>query len=126
MLIYMGFAFLVSLFREVVKDIEDFAGDDRFGCRTFAVVYGIDKARFLALIVAIIGLIASAWFQYYFYTASFTLLFVYFFLVNALFIWSIYLLLKVNQKEDYSRLSVVIKTLMLLGILSMALFYFEI
>lgn len=125
-LIYMGFAFLVSLLREVVKDIEDYKGDDRFGCRTFTVVYGISKARYLAVFVAITGLIASIWFQYYFYTASFTLLFAYFFLVNALFIWCIYLLLKVEQKEDYTKLSVVIKILMLVGILSMALFYFEI
>lgn len=125
-LIYMGFAFLVSLFREIVKDIEDYKGDDRFGCRTFAVVYGKNMARILALIVSVVGLIASVWFQFYFYTASLILLFAYFFLVDMLFIWCIYLLLKVDNKEDYAKLSTWIKVLMLVGILSMALFYFEI
>ena len=124
-LIYMGFAFLVSLLREVVKDIEDFAGDDRFGCRTFPVVYGKTKARRLALIIAIAGLLAAFWFQYYFFTASFNIVFVYFFIVDALFVANIFLLLKAKEKSDYSKLSILIKLLMLAGVLSMALFYFE-
>ena len=124
-LIYMGFAFIVSLLREVVKDIEDYKGDDRFGCRTFPVVYGKNKARNLALVTAITGLLAVFWFQYYFFTASFTILFAYFFIVNALFVGAIILLLKAKEKADYSRLSTLIKVLMLAGVLSMALFYFE-
>lgn len=124
-LIYMGFAFLMSLLRELVKDIEDYEGDDRFGCRTFAVVYGKNKARILALIVLFVGLVASFWIQFYFYTASFILLFAYFFLVDVLFVWCIYLLLRVKQKADYSSLSLSIKILMFTGVLSMALFYFE-
>jgi 4-hydroxybenzoate polyprenyltransferase len=124
-LIYMGFAFVVSLLREVVKDIEDFAGDDRFGCRTFPVVYGKSKAQKLALGIAIAGLLATFWLQYYFFTASFTLLFVYFFVVDALFVSIVLFLKKAKEKNDFSRLSTLIKLLMLAGVLSMALFYFE-
>ncbi len=124
-LIYMGFAFVVSLLREVVKDIEDFKGDDRFGCRTFPVVYGKKKAKKLALAVAIAGLLSAFWFQYYFLTASFTTLFFYFFIVDALFVGVITLWLKAEKKSDYSRLSTLTKLLMLAGVLSMALFYFE-
>lgn len=35
---YAGFAFLASLFREVIKDLEDVDGDEVFGCSTLAVV----------------------------------------------------------------------------------------
>lgn len=125
-LIYMGFALLVSLLREVIKDIEDFAGDDRFGCRTFPVVYGKNKARNVALGIAIAGLLAAFWFQYYFITASFVMLFIYFFIVDVLFGMIIFQLLKAKEKADYSHLSTMIKILMLAGVLSMALFYFEI
>ena len=124
-LIYMGFAFLVSLLREVVKDIEDFEGDDRFGCRTFAVVYGRNKARSLALGIALTGLLAAFWFQYYFIMASFTLLFAFFFVVDAMFVTAIVWLLMAKETNDYAKLSTLIKLLMLAGVLSMILFYFE-
>src|SRR3954469_12023642 len=32
--LYAGFAFVISLIREVVKDIEDIEGDRRYGCNT--------------------------------------------------------------------------------------------
>ncbi|MCF6169829.1 MAG: geranylgeranylglycerol-phosphate geranylgeranyltransferase [Bacteroidales bacterium] len=124
-LIYMGFAFLVSLLREVVKDIEDFAGDDRFGCRTFAVVYGKNKAQKLALGIALAGLLAAFWFQYYFFTASFFFLFAFFFVIDAMFVVAILRLLQAKEKSDYAKLSNLIKLLMLAGVLSMVLFYFE-
>ena len=34
---YAAFAFLASVFREVIKDLEDVEGDEIFGCRTLAV-----------------------------------------------------------------------------------------
>ncbi|RLD36965.1 MAG: hypothetical protein DRI89_15685 [Bacteroidetes bacterium] len=124
-LIYMGFAFVVSLLREVVKDIEDLKGDDRFGCRTFPVVYGKNKARNIAVVIAIAGLLSAFWFQYYFFSASFIMLFAYFFIVDILFVGIIFFLLKAEKKSDYSKLATLIKVLMLAGVLSMALFYFE-
>src|SRR5918993_4273662 len=39
--LYAGFAFIISLIREVVKDIEDMEGDSRYGCRTMPIVWGI-------------------------------------------------------------------------------------
>ncbi len=124
-LIYMGFAFLVSLLREVVKDIEDFKGDDRFGCRTFAVVYGKEKGRVLALGIAFAGLLAAFWFQYYFFTAGFTMLFGAFFVLDGFFGLIIWRLRGATETKDYARISTLIKVLMLAGVLTMVLFYFE-
>ena len=47
-LLYTAFAFIITLIREVVKDIEDIEGDRRYGCRTMPIVWGTDFARFFA------------------------------------------------------------------------------
>ncbi len=125
-LMYMGFAFITSLFREVTKDMEDAAGDERFGCRTFAVAFGMKKAKMLGIFIALIGLASSIYFQVFAYRAEFFMLFGSFLLIDLLFGLSIFWLLKAENKVHFKRLSTFIKVLMLLGILSMVLVYFEV
>src|ERR1043165_9574636 len=43
--LYAGFAFIISLIREVVKDMEDMEGDSKYGCRTIPVVWGVPVAK---------------------------------------------------------------------------------
>lgn len=124
-LIYMIFAFIVSLLREILKDIEDVKGDEQTGCRTYAVVYGIKNTKTVALVVGFIGLLAAFWFQWYFYGKGFFLLVFYFSLIDILFGWIIVKTILAKEKSHFSVLSTLTKFLMLAGILSMVLFYFE-
>jgi 4-hydroxybenzoate polyprenyltransferase len=124
-LIYMGFAFLVSLLREVVKDIEDEKGDRQTGCLTFPVTYGIKKAVNMAIAVNLSGLVASFAIQWFFYKNGFNVLFLFFFLVDFLFGFILLKLVTAGRKEHFNLLSLWIKLLMVAGILSMGLFYFE-
>jgi 4-hydroxybenzoate polyprenyltransferase len=39
--LYAAFAFVISLIREAIKDVEDIEGDRRYGCKTFPIVAGI-------------------------------------------------------------------------------------
>ena len=43
--LYAGFAFISSLIREAIKDIEDMQGDERYGCRTMPIVWGVNAAK---------------------------------------------------------------------------------
>ena len=43
--LYAGFAFLLSLVREAIKDMEDMAGDEKYGCRTMPIVWGIRATK---------------------------------------------------------------------------------
>ena len=43
--LYAGFAFVISLIREVVKDMEDMDGDARYGCRTLPIAWGIPASK---------------------------------------------------------------------------------
>jgi 4-hydroxybenzoate polyprenyltransferase len=124
-LMYMGFAFLVSLTREVVKDIEDIEGDKKFGCKTFAVAYGEKKSKSLAMIIAFGGLLFSVWFQVMFFQAEFYILFGYFIAIDLLFIMVVIWLSQAKKKSDYKKLAFFIKMTMLIGIFSMFLVYFE-
>jgi len=46
-------AFGLTIVRELVKDISDVEGDRRVGLKTFPIVFGIEKAWFLAAVFAI-------------------------------------------------------------------------
>lgn len=124
-LIYMGFAFLVTLLREIVKDIEDEKGDRQTGCLTLPVTYGIKKAKNVAVGVSLLGLFASFAIQWFFYFLGLSVLFMFFFLVDLLFAFVLLKLFTARRKEQFSLLSLWIKLLMVAGILSMGLFYFE-
>jgi 4-hydroxybenzoate polyprenyltransferase len=62
-LIFFGFAlyaFGVSLFREIVKDLEDVVGDRRAGIRTIAVAWGAQTATYLAQVPILLLVLLSA------------------------------------------------------------------
>ena len=46
---YMAFAFMSTMFREVVKDMEDVQGDVGANCRTIPVRWGMNVAKGVAL-----------------------------------------------------------------------------
>jgi 4-hydroxybenzoate polyprenyltransferase len=114
------FAFLISLTREIIKDMEDMKGDATFDCRTLPIVMGLRKSKLvlypiLAIFMAFIIVVAShprtmLWFDVY------MLLLV---LVPA--IWLTIKLVRADRKRDFSYLSNLNKFIMLTGILSMLL-----
>ena len=50
---YLLFAFFSTMFREIVKDIEDREGDLKNGCTTLPIIFGMNKAKWVASIFAI-------------------------------------------------------------------------
>ncbi len=124
-LIYMGFAFLSSLFREMVKDMEDIEGDKRMGCRTLPVSVGMNKAKLYTTIAGAFMLLFMVWVQYFLFISVFYFAAGFFVIIDLLLIVILYKLRKAGDPDDFSSLSGLSKLLMLLGILSMIMFYFE-
>ena len=117
---YALFAFLISLIREIIKDIEDMKGDATFECRTLPILLGMRGAKYvlyplLALFMAL--LVASV------LHPSTPLLFDVYMLVLVLApsIWMAVKLARADRKADFTYLSNLNKLVMLLGILSMLL-----
>jgi 4-hydroxybenzoate polyprenyltransferase len=125
-LIYMGFAFVTSLLREIVKDIEDSSGDERYGCNTFVVAFGQTKAKVLAAFIAFLGLVATIFTQLFFFEIKFMMMLGYFVLIDLGFLLSVIWIIKGNKKSDFKRISTFSKLLMFVGVFSMTLVYLEI
>lgn len=124
-LVYAGFAFIVSLIREVVKDMEDMEGDRRFGCNTMPISWGIPATKvFVAVwIFVLVGLLTviafyamlNSW-----YWPSYMLSF-------GMIIHFCFILKKLYQAQltvDFANISRALKLVMLIGILTMS-FYFS-
>lgn len=54
LILYLSFAFLATLFRELIKDCEDLEGDAATGQQTLPVRIGLDRARTWALILGLL------------------------------------------------------------------------
>lgn len=58
--IYLGFyAFLMTMAREIVKDMEDMVGDEKEGAKTLPIVYGRRKSSIIASFFMIIASVSS-------------------------------------------------------------------
>ena len=121
--LYAGFAFVISLIREVVKDMEDMEGDKKYGCKTIPIAWGIPAAKvFVAVwLVVLIGMISIV--QIYvlqlgwYWSAAYSIL-----LIIAPLIWILRKLYQAQVPKDYHKLSAIIKIVMLAGLLSMIFF----
>lgn len=123
-IIYGGFAFIVSLIREVIKDMEDEIGDRKYGCTTMPIVWGINATKvFIAVwIIALFGALCAI--MIYALFNKWYLVCVYIILLLA-FIFNIFnKLRKAKTIVDYTKLTREVKILMLSGILSMVLYNF--
>ena len=124
-ILYGGFAFIISLIREVVKDIEDLEGDARYGCRTMPIVWGVNVAKVFAgtwLVVLTGALIVI---QFYVLQYGWWPVVLYCCLLLLLPLgWILRKLYEAQRRRDYHILSSVIKGVMLAGILSMIIIKF--
>lgn len=122
---YAFFAFLISLVREIIKDMEDIEGDREFGCNTLPIVAGINNAKLIAigLLLLIVGLILflqikQAWWESL-PVFGYTILFV----QVPLLILSVKLFLS-DEKKHFKVASMIAKVVMVGGILSLPVFKF--
>jgi 4-hydroxybenzoate polyprenyltransferase len=117
--VYGGFAFIISLIREVVKDMEDVEGDRRYGCRTMPIVWGLNVSKtftavWLIVLVAAIGIIQAyvlrlGWWWSCIYSVVLII-------IPLVFIFR--KLFRAQSPGDFHKLSSMIKLVMLTGILS--------
>jgi 4-hydroxybenzoate polyprenyltransferase len=124
-MLYAGFAFIISLVREVVKDMEDMEGDARYGCRTMPIVWGIPVSKVFTGVWLVVLMAMLVIVQVYVLQLGWWLSAAYCFVLIVLpLAWLLYKLYKAQVTADYHLLSTVIKAVMLTGILSMAFIYF--
>ena len=124
-LLYASFAFVISLVREVVKDMEDMEGDRRENCRTLPLVLGVNAARVFAanwlfilvalLVITQIYVLQFGWWYAALYITAFVI-------VPLIMLFG--KLFKASTSDEFSKISRQIKWLMLTGIFSMVFFLY--
>jgi 4-hydroxybenzoate polyprenyltransferase len=121
---YTLFAFLVTFFRELIKDIQDVRGDTAMGYRTIPVIWGINASRVIAGILVGITMICLGLAQYYLYINGKILPFWYLLVaVQSILLYLLYLITIKKDPGDYGFLGTAGKIIMLAGILSIELIY---
>ena len=119
-IVYSLFAFFFTLVREIVKDIQDLKGDEEFGCKTLPIVWGVRKTKrfiFLLMVLFTAGV-------FLFLNEDLGLFWDYFLIgllgAQILLAWLIYRSDTIKQMGEISQLC---KWIMMVGILTMILFY---
>ncbi len=117
---YMAFAFVVSMLRELVKDMQDKEGDEEFESKTIPIVLGIRNSKLIALfwlllvIVGVVfvqkGLIQGQQWLAFGYTVVF---------IQLLNVWIGFKILQSQNSEDFGKASNWIKGLMFFGLITM-------
>lgn len=116
-----SFAFLLTLIREIVKDIQDEKGDARNAGKTIPIVWGTQTAKNIALGINVITVALVLFGVHYLFNFPpfsdiLMLLFVYFTIVAPL-IYLMFVLRKAKTRLDYQKGSNILKVVMLSGIL---------
>lgn len=118
--LYAGFAFVISLIREVVKDMEDIEGDRRYGCTTMPIAWGINAAKIFVSVWLIVLICVLLIVQFYVLQFNWWLSSVYGLLLIILPLALIFKkLFSAQSPAHFHRLSSLIKMVMFTGILSM-------
>ena len=122
---YLLFAFLTTLIREIIKDLQDIKGDNKFKLKTLPIMIGNKRTinfvvflSFLLQLLLLLVLIDSLKNDYYLISFfSFTL--------SLLVSYLIYKLRVPFKNNQYQHLSSLMKIIMLVGVLSMTIFKFN-
>ncbi len=112
---YAGFAFLLTLAREIIKDTEDFEGDRAYGNQTIPIVVGTGYTKAIIVVIFIFTLVAVFYIYFTYLTNKFTLYYIIITLVIPL-AYVIYRVIRANNKKDYYISSLLTKIVMISGL----------
>ena len=134
-LLYAAFAFITTLIREMIKDLEDMEGDKEIKAKTLAITYGIEKTKWVLLVFTILTFLGIVYFQYFQYSIISSkfeyeisiwgvnkIAFFYTLSLQLLFIFMGHKISKSQIKSDFNFISQLCKFIMIIGILSIPIF----
>lgn len=117
------FAFISTLIREIIKDMEDMHGDMRQRCRTLPIVLGLKGTKavvsmLIFLLLGAIGWLQKAWLQ----QEDIVSFFYFLLMVQLPAVVVLYFVIKGKEPKHFHSASKFTKVLMLTGILYMVVF----
>lgn len=110
------FAFILTLVREIIKDIEDFEGDKTFGSNTMPIIIGVFYSKIVAISLTIVAILALIFVQFFYIKQTNSLIYIVVGVILPL-LFLIYRTIISKTKKDFHLTSTVSKIIMLLGVL---------
>lgn len=125
MLAFAGFAFLITLAREIIKDMQDIRGDYAYGYHTLPLVVGWDLSIYTVIFIAAVLIGAVLYWAFWVHKMVGYLSLITVVLPLVGFIWKAW---RAEEPEDMRSLSRMLKVIMLAGMLlwafTIAYFYY--
>ena len=112
------FAFLLTLLREIVKDIEDVEGDKKAGIKSFPIVFSIAKTKIIIYLIAILTLVSIDYFAFNLYEINMIASLYLLIIVSLPLIYFMVKLYGAKSKLQFNKLSKLLKIIMFLGMLT--------
>ena len=114
-ILFIVFSFLLTLAREIVKDLEDIEGDKIMDSRNMASSLSLVHTKFIIVIILLsIFIIFILWSLYFNYNEIVT---IYNIFINLMIVFSIYKVVLSQNKNHFTFISALLKIIMILGIL---------
>lgn len=113
---FSGFAFLLNLVREIIKDCEDFEGDQAYGKKTIPVIWGMLSARVISIVLLLVVSASLIIIWFIFLREYFTLAYFAIMLVAPLLFLIFMLLGRSPDQKKLHRISSGLKIIMLNGL----------
>ena len=119
------FSFLTTWIREIIKDMQDEAGDRELECRTMPIKWGIMKTKIfiyslIAITIALLYLLSLIFVPF---TGHLTSQYISYGIVLPLIVL-IYLVSKASSATEYAQASTLLKFTMLIGVFYSFIFYY--
>lgn len=120
------FAFITTLLREIIKDIEDVEGDQAYGCKTMPVIIGKRASKNVSIAIMTASMFTLGWIQYLLIQQhNFAGFFYILILIQFPFLVLIYRTNKAESKQEYHAAGRLAKLIMFVGICYLFLFSYQ-
>lgn len=116
---YIIFAFLISLIREIVKDIEDVEGDKTVGYKTYPVIFGNKGAKIICYIFAGIEILFCGIYSVLAWGVQMYIPAIIMGIITIALLYFIHLLSKAQVKNEFHFLSQYLKIMMFIAVLNL-------
>lgn len=119
-LFYAGFAFIISLCRELAKDIQDLPGDSATNNHTLPVMHGMKASGYWLMAFSVVTLAFMVWSLMLLSRLGWTIPLIYYVTtVIPLLLFAFYRMLKAKKPEEYKSISLIFKIIMVAGVLGL-------
>jgi 4-hydroxybenzoate polyprenyltransferase len=122
---YMFFAFLTTMIREIIKDIEDVDGDYLVKLKTLPILIGKTRARNISIFLSVVLLLFLFLVSSNYFISKKYFLGTIMLMISIIVVHFIFKSWNASTKKQFHYLSNLMKLIMFTGILSMILFKFK-